>query len=127
MFRLLGFLITLLVIDSEFHCMGSIFSEVEFPCLCKRNKSNYFNHIIIKRCQIKDTFVFSCLCSNGFEGRNCEVNTDDCKNNPCTNNGTCVDLIAGYKCECASLYTGNHCETSELSWHSAMEYLEEKL
>jgi len=83
--------------------------------------------IIIKRCEIYDTFVFSCVCSNGFEGRNCEVNTDDCRNNPCTNNGTCIDLIAGYKCECASLYTGNHCETSELSFHSAMEYFEERL
>lgn len=83
--------------------------------------------IIIKRCQINNTFVFSCVCSNGFEGRNCEVNTDDCRNNPCTNNGTCIDLIAGYKCECASPYSGNHCETSELSWHSTMEYFEERL
>jgi len=45
MFRLLVLLITLLVIDSEFQCMGSIFSKVEFLCLCKGQKSNYFNHI----------------------------------------------------------------------------------
>jgi Notch-like protein len=44
------------------------------------------------------------------------VNTDDCVSRPCMNNGTCVDLVAGYKCECATLYTGNHCESSELSF-----------
>jgi hypothetical protein len=46
------------------------------------------------------------------------VNIDDCRNNPCTNSGTCIDLIAGYKCVCATLYTGNHCESSELTFRN---------
>jgi hypothetical protein len=65
---------------------------------------------------VNSAFVFSCKCPDGYEGRNCEVNTDDCANSPCINNGTCIDLVAGYKCICRVLYTGNHCESSELTF-----------
>ena len=60
-------------------------------------------------------FVHSCVCPKGFEGRNCEVNVDDCASNPCYNNGTCIDLVSGYECVCAKQYSGAHCETSEYS------------
>ena len=40
---------------------------------------------------------------------------DDCMENPCNNNGTCIDGIASYKCECPLGFEGQDCETSKLS------------
>ena len=40
---------------------------------------------------------------------------DDCMESPCNNNGTCVDGIASYKCECPLGFEGQDCETSKLS------------
>ena len=36
---------------------------------------------------------------------------DDCKNNSCKNDGTCVDGVNDYTCKCATGYTGDNCET----------------
>ena len=40
---------------------------------------------------------------------------DDCMETPCNNNGTCIDGIASYKCECPLGFEGQDCETSKLS------------
>lgn len=47
-----------------------------------------------------------CTCADGFEGENCEVNVDDCEDNDCENNSTCVDGINNYTCLCPPEYTG---------------------
>ena len=39
---------------------------------------------------------------------------DDCAENPCQNNGTCIDGLDGYTCTCPSGYTGTTCEISKL-------------
>lgn len=49
---------------------------------------------------------YSCECAPGWEGFSCEINTNDCRSSPCANNGTCVDKLAGYECNCAFGYTG---------------------
>ena len=36
---------------------------------------------------------------------------DECATNPCLNNGTCVDLLNSYYCNCSAGYNGSHCET----------------
>jgi len=39
-----------------------------------------------------------------------EIN--DCVNNHlCGSNGTCVDRVLGYLCNCSVGFTGTHCET----------------
>ena len=51
----------------------------------------------------------SCDCDEGYEGKECETNTDDCYSNPCQNDGTCEDLIAAYKCICPEDFNGTNC------------------
>lgn len=48
----------------------------------------------------------------------CEINEDDCapplrsRGAPpkCLNNGTCVDKVGGYRCNCPPGFTGERCE-----------------
>ena len=42
---------------------------------------------------------------------NAAAGVDDCVNDPCGSNGTCVDELLGYSCNCSAGYTGTHCET----------------
>lgn len=51
-------------------------------------------------------FSFRCKCNNGFQGDRCETNIDDCKGHACMNNGSCIDLVEGYTCQCGPGYTG---------------------
>ena len=48
------------------------------------------------------TFIFTC----------CLFSTDnnECGSDPCQNNGTCVDLINGYRCVCLPEFIGINCE-----------------
>ncbi|KAK2116956.1 hypothetical protein P7K49_003842 [Saguinus oedipus] len=39
-------------------------------------------------------------------GQRCEINPDDCEDNDCENNATCVDGINNYVCVCLPNYTG---------------------
>lgn len=39
-------------------------------------------------------------------GPNCQTNINECASNPCLNHGTCIDDVAGYKCNCILPYTG---------------------
>ena len=38
---------------------------------------------------------------------------DDCVSNPCKFNGTCVDEIADYTCDCVEGFRGKNCEESK--------------
>ena len=37
------------------------------------------------------------------------LDIDDCANNPCQNNGTCVDLVADFVCRCRDGWKGRTC------------------
>ena len=39
---------------------------------------------------------------------------DDCQSHSCRNEGTCVDMIAGYRCQCRHGFNGTHCENGTL-------------
>ncbi|XP_054270391.1 protein crumbs isoform X2 [Macrosteles quadrilineatus] len=52
-----------------------------------------------------------CECEPGFEGKFCDKNIDECRSNPCLNNGTCIDGIAAFACNCTGTgYQGALCE-----------------
>lgn len=55
----------------------------------------------------------------------CEINEDDCatptwpRGTPkCLNNGTCVDRVGGYHCNCPPGFTGERCEGDINECHS---------
>ena len=38
---------------------------------------------------------------------------DECAENPCQNNGTCLDLINDYQCNCAAGFNDTNCTNSK--------------
>ena len=56
---------------------------------------------------------YQCICVNGYEGRNCETDADDCGQQPCLYGGTCHDRVANYFCECPPGRTGLLCHLED--------------
>ena len=54
--------------------------------------------------------AYTCACSRGFSGSNCDVNMDNCVSEPCLNDGTCEDGVGGYVCRCNEGVTGDLCQ-----------------
>lgn len=48
-------------------------------------------------------------CRPGFRGKDCDVNIDDCVQNLCQNNGSCIDGINSYTCDCSPQFSGQFC------------------
>ena len=43
-------------------------------------------------------------------GTMCDEDVDECVSNPCQNQGTCIDQLGGYICDCDVNFSGEHCE-----------------
>lgn len=56
--------------------------------------------------------LYECLCAPGYKGRHCELlDIVNCTNNPCLNDGQCVDDGAGsIYCNCTEGYSGDYCQ-----------------
>jgi jagged-like protein len=50
---------------------------------------------------------YTCRCLNGWVGRNCEINVNDCRGQ-CSNGATCIDLVDDYHCACSPGFKGSH-------------------
>ncbi|XP_014672050.1 PREDICTED: delta-like protein B [Priapulus caudatus] len=55
---------------------------------------------------------YTCTCTPGFTGTNCEVVEHNCATMPCLNGGTCNDVGNDYTCMCLPGYHGRRCETN---------------
>nr|KAG5713679.1 hypothetical protein BaRGS_024727 [Batillaria attramentaria] len=55
--------------------------------------------------------TFTCRCHAGYKGERCDVDIDDCAEAPCQNGGICLDLVAGFQCDCSGTgFAGRLCE-----------------
>lgn len=41
------------------------------------------------------------------------LETNECSSMPCRNEGTCVDIVNGFMCECVDGFNGQTCETGK--------------
>ncbi len=69
-------------------------------CLC--------NDVMSIQCSVLPQDLFDshkCECENGYFGENCELEINECSApGPCEHGGNCVDLVAGFECECLEDY-----------------------
>lgn len=42
------------------------------------------------------------------------LDINECSSNPCWNNGSCIDLVNGYVCECPAPWKGKLCRSGEI-------------
>ena len=83
---------------------------------------------------------FLCQCYTGYDGKQCQIDIDECAAVPCQYNGTCHQrsleiyylngtegfdnltysyaTAAGYVCNCIDGITGNEKEKVAIPWHS---------
>ena len=55
--------------------------------------------------------MFDCSCHSGWTGPACNVDVDDCADNPCHSHGTCHDTgTDSYFCDCVPGWTGSSCD-----------------
>ncbi|VDM95221.1 unnamed protein product [Thelazia callipaeda] len=51
-------------------------------------------------CVSIDDGDYECICLNGYVGKNCSQNTNDCLENLCAAGSTCIDGMSKYTCVC---------------------------
>uniref|UniRef100_A0A1I8FUY6 EGF-like domain-containing protein n=1 Tax=Macrostomum lignano TaxID=282301 RepID=A0A1I8FUY6_9PLAT len=56
---------------------------------------------------------YSCSCFTGWEGRNCNINHNDCPTGACLNSGRCIDGNGTFTCDCTDTgFTGDRCQNN---------------
>ena len=55
---------------------------------------------------------YSCSCSVGWKGNNCDIMVDLCKDSPCVH-GTCINKENGYICSCQVGWAGAQCSVDK--------------
>ena len=75
----------------------------------------WINECLANPCQNQGTCVdiedgYTCQCVPGTTGTNCEIDINECLNEPCLH-GTCFDELNRYRCECDPGYYGQKCDS----------------
>ncbi|EYC20517.1 hypothetical protein Y032_0021g252 [Ancylostoma ceylanicum] len=52
---------------------------------------------------------FVCECPQGYHGKHCELDTNECDRSPCAF-GKCVNTMGSYRCECDAGFIGTDCQ-----------------
>ena len=58
----------------------------------------------------------------GYSGTKCETNIDDCLDISCGQNGTCIDGLNTYSCQCDRGFSGSQCDTKYVCPTEKKEY-----
>ena len=64
------------------------------------------------KCQVVDQFNYNCSCTEKYYGEFCQLE-HACFENPCQNNGTCLEVENTFKRNCSSGYFGERCEIKD--------------
>ena len=56
--------------------------------------------------------AYFCYFFSSFTGKDCSEDITDCKDNSCPPGATCIDLAAGFYCQCPFNLTGDDCRKS---------------
>ncbi|XP_050423737.1 protein crumbs isoform X2 [Adelges cooleyi] len=83
------------------YCQLPFDTCAKIPGPCLNNGS-----CIHKTSSLKD---YTCMCPLGFEGKNCELNINDCLMVTCPPGKTCIDGVNTYECRCPEGFTGDDC------------------
>ena len=89
----------------------NIHSFIHSFCLYPATSHNIVVHAICAHSKhnsgINLVYKYNCL------GKTCDLDIDECLSSPCVNNGSCEDLVNGYRCYCLTGFTGAHCENTQ--------------
>lgn len=75
--------------------------SMQFSSQSKFNGENIYDQMILIYTQSEIMFMFS--------------DVDECYNSPCMNDASsCTNTFGSYECNCASGFTGRHCQIGKL-------------
>ena len=56
---------------------------------------------------------YICNCTQGFNGKNCDQDINECETVPCQNGSTCLNTYGGYTCLCPPFFKGPFCNETD--------------
>ena len=59
---------------------------------------------------MSDLIPFFFKFSDGYTGKRCSDDIDECENYPCLNQGSCINTYGSFYCICPESYQGSLCE-----------------
>jgi len=101
---------TVLVDDKEWQYKSTNYINLLVGPLCRTQKP--CKNGVLCRDSCSPPFYECIYCDANNAGLHCDAKTevDECKGNPCENDGECVNQKEGRKCNCKKGYTGKNCE-----------------
>uniref|UniRef100_F6SBC5 Eyes shut homolog n=1 Tax=Callithrix jacchus TaxID=9483 RepID=F6SBC5_CALJA len=95
----------------------------QFVCLCPPLYTGQFCHQRYNPCELLNNPCRNnstclalvdgnqhCICREDFEGKHCEIDTNECLFLPCQGYGDCEAIVNNFRCICRPGFSGSLCE-----------------